>query len=50
MFFGDAPVFQLEEIPIPEVKPMHVLIQVKAASLNPFDKTIRRGVCAKFAL
>lgn len=47
--FGDAAVFQLADIPIPEVKPMHVLIQVKATSLNPIDTKIRSGVFAKFA-
>ena len=47
--FGEASVFQLEEIPVPELKPMHVLIQVKATSLNPLDTKIRSGVFAKFA-
>ncbi|MBB6447934.1 zinc-dependent alcohol dehydrogenase family protein [Bacillus benzoevorans] len=47
--FGDASVFQLEEIPVPEVKSIHVLIQVKATSLNPLDTKIRSGVFAKFA-
>ena len=47
--FGEASVFQLEDIPVPEVKPMHVLIQVKATSLNPIDTKIRSGVFAKFA-
>ncbi len=47
--FGAASVFQLEDIPLPEVKTMHVLIQVKATSLNPIDTKIRSGVFAKFA-
>ena len=47
--FGDASIFQLEEIPIPELKPMHVLIEVKATSLNPLDTKIRRGVFAGLA-
>ena len=47
--FGEASVFQLEDIPVPEVKPMHVLIQVKATSLNPIDTKIRSGVFSKFA-
>lgn len=47
--FGEASVFQLEEIPVPELKPQHVLIQVKATSLNPLDTKIRSGVFAKFA-
>lgn len=42
--FGEASVFQLEEIPVPKLKPMHVLIQVKATSLNPLDTKIRSGV------
>jgi NADPH2:quinone reductase len=47
--FGAPSVFQLEEIPVPELKPMQVLIQVKATSLNPIDTKIRSGVFAKFA-
>ncbi|WP_394232062.1 zinc-dependent alcohol dehydrogenase family protein [Niallia oryzisoli] len=47
--FGDTSVFQLADISIPEVKPMHVLIRVKATSLNPIDTKIRSGVFAKFA-
>ena len=48
-FFWEAFVFQLEEIPVPELKPMHVLIQVKATSLNPLDTKIRSGVFAGLA-
>ncbi|WP_071395022.1 zinc-dependent alcohol dehydrogenase family protein [Bacillus tuaregi] len=47
--FGEAAVFELAELSMPEVKPMHVLIQVKATSLNPIDTKIRSGVFAKFA-
>lgn len=47
--FGEASVFEVADIPIPEVTPMHVLIQVKATSLNPIDTKIRSGVFAKFA-
>ena len=47
--FGEASVFEIADIPVPEVKPMHVLIQVKATSLNPIDTKIRSGVFAKFA-
>lgn len=47
--FGGPSVFELAEIPVPEVKPMHVLIKVKATSLNPIDTKIRSGVFAKFA-
>ncbi|KAA9023852.1 zinc-dependent alcohol dehydrogenase family protein [Niallia endozanthoxylica] len=47
--FGEAAVFQLADVPVPKVKPMHVLIKVKATSLNPIDTKIRSGVFAKFA-
>ena len=47
--FGDASVFHLEEMPIPKVKPMHVLIEVKATSLNPLDTKIRSGVFSGLA-
>lgn len=47
--FGEASVFQLADLPIPEVKPMHVLIQVKATSLNPLDTKIRSGAFSKLA-
>lgn len=41
--FGDPSVFQLEEISKPELKPGHVLIQVKASSVNPIDTKVRAG-------
>ena len=47
--FGEASVFQLADIPVPELKPMHVLLQVKATSLNPLDTKIRSGVFARLA-
>ena len=47
--FGEASVFQLADIPVPEVKPMNVLIKVKATSLNPLDTKIRSGVFAGLA-
>ncbi|USK79654.1 zinc-dependent alcohol dehydrogenase family protein [Peribacillus frigoritolerans] len=42
--FGDPSVFQLEEVSKPELKPGHVLIQVKASSVNPIDTKVRAGV------
>ncbi|MED4696903.1 zinc-dependent alcohol dehydrogenase family protein [Peribacillus frigoritolerans] len=41
--FGDPSVFQLEEVSKPELKPGHVLIQVKASSINPIDTKVRAG-------
>ncbi|WHY89812.1 zinc-dependent alcohol dehydrogenase family protein [Neobacillus cucumis] len=41
--FGDASVFKLKEISKPELKPGHVLIQVKATSVNPIDIKVRAG-------
>jgi NADPH2:quinone reductase len=41
--FGDPSVFQLVEVSKPELKPGHVLIQVKASSVNPIDTKVRAG-------
>lgn len=41
--FGDPSVFQYKEILKPELKPGHVLIQVKATSINPIDTKVRAG-------
>mgnify|MGYP001328284223 FL=1 len=41
--FGDPSVFQIQEIPAPEVIPGHVLIEVKATSVNPIDTKVRSG-------
>ncbi|CAH0345417.1 zinc-dependent alcohol dehydrogenase family protein [Bacillus sp. CECT 9360] len=41
--FGDPSVFKLKEISKPEVKPGHVLIEVKATSVNPIDTKVRSG-------
>ncbi|WP_338469315.1 zinc-dependent alcohol dehydrogenase family protein [Niallia sp. XMNu-256] len=41
--FGDATVFQLEDIPVPTILPGHVLIEVKATSVNPIDTKVRSG-------
>lgn len=42
--FGGPEVFSLSHIPKPELKPGHVLIQMKATSVNPLDFKIRSGV------
>ena len=41
--FGPPSVFQSEEIPKPHVKPGHVIIHVKASSVNQIDCKIRSG-------
>lgn len=40
---GDAAVFQLEDVAVPAVMPGHVLIEVKATSVNPIDTKVRSG-------
>ena len=42
--FGQPEVFREMELPIPELLPGHVLIRVKATSINPLDCKIRAGV------
>lgn len=42
--FGQPEVFCEMELPIPELLPGHVLIRVKATSINPVDCKIRAGV------
>jgi len=41
--YGDPNVLQLTELPIPEVGPRDVLVDVKATSVNPVDTKIRQG-------
>jgi len=41
--YGPAEVLELREVPMPEVKPSHLLVRVHAASVNPVDFKIRRG-------
>lgn len=41
--FGKPSVFQYREISKPELQPGHVLIQVKATSVNPIDTKVRAG-------
>lgn len=42
--FGGPEVFSLSQKPKPELKPGHVLIKMKATSVNPLDFKIRSGV------
>ncbi len=44
--FGDPDVLKLEETPIPEVGVSDVLVQIKAAGVNPVDTYVREGVHA----
>ena len=42
--YGGPELFRVEEVPKPEIKPGHVLIQVAASSVNPVDFKIRQGL------
>ena len=44
--FGTPHIVQLKEIPKPDVIPGHVLIEVKATSVNPIDTKVRAGLVA----
>ena len=41
---GGPELFRVEEVPKPEIKPGHVLIQIAASSVNPVDFKIRQGL------
>lgn len=47
--FGGPEVFQETSVPIPELKKGHVLVRVKASSVNPVDVKIRSGMLAAIA-
>lgn len=47
--FGDPSVFTMVDVPIPEIKPGHLLIKVHATSVNPIDYKIRSGAVAAIA-
>ncbi len=47
--FGDSSVFQLEEVAKPKLLPGHVLIHVKATSVNPIDTKMRSGAVSSVA-
>lgn len=39
--FGSSSVFETADTPTPELKPGHILIEVKASSVNPMDYKVR---------
>ncbi|MFP6899745.1 MAG: alcohol dehydrogenase catalytic domain-containing protein, partial [Opitutales bacterium] len=41
---GGPELFRVEEVPKPEIKAGHVLVQVAASSVNPVDFKIRQGL------
>lgn len=41
--YGDASVVHINDVPQPHAGPGQVLVEVHAASLNPFDTTVRAG-------
>ncbi|MFL2478193.1 MAG: zinc-dependent alcohol dehydrogenase family protein [Verrucomicrobiales bacterium] len=47
--FGEAGVFEIAEISKPELKPGHVLIRVRASTVNPIDYKIRSGLLKSLA-
>ena len=46
--FGGPEVFELMDIPRPEIKPGYVLVRVMASSLNPFEIKLRSGLLPEF--
>lgn len=47
--FGDPSVFSMIELPLPTLKPGHVLIKVHATSVNPIDCKVRSGAVSGIA-
>lgn len=47
--FGSPAVFKKAEIPKPQIQPNHVIIQVKATSVNQIDCKIRAGLVPSIA-
>ena len=41
--FGGPDVFELREVPRPEVEPNQVLVRVRATSVNPLDLGVRQA-------
>jgi len=46
--YGGPDVLKLEDVPKPDLRPGHVLVRVRAASVNPFDTKVRRGFLRSF--
>lgn len=42
--YGDIENFEVRDVPIPSIRPGHVLIKVAASSVNPVDVKIRQGL------
>lgn len=47
--FGEPNIFQVVDLPKPELLPHHVLIKVAATSVNPVDLKIRQGAVVNIA-
>ena len=47
--FGTPEVFELREIPKPQIRPGYVIIRVRASSVNPIDYKIRSGLLKNLA-
>lgn len=47
--YGGPEVFELIDIPKPELKPGYVLVRVMASSLNPFEVKLRSGLLPEIA-
>lgn len=45
--FGPPDVLHVEEVPVPEVPPGHVLVRVLACGLNHYDIFLRRGLIVR---
>lgn len=46
--YGGPEVLRLEEAPLPKAGPGQILVKVRAASVNPIDWKMRRGLMSKF--
>ncbi|MBW4720567.1 NADP-dependent oxidoreductase [Saccharothrix obliqua] len=46
--FGDADVLRLRELPDPAISSDQVLVEVRAAGVNPVDRLVRQGVLKDF--